>query len=80
MGRQLLEVLGRVSGLGEPEAHRIWERVKANSAKLESCSRHEFEPIEDDRRIRSQRCSKCGGEVGGSEALWYKRGLQHGGG
>jgi len=77
----LRDVLSGVSGLKPKVVDEIWEQVKANSARLDSCpGPHDFLPIEPDKPFIKHRCARCGGEVEGSRARWYKRGLERSGG
>ena len=58
----------------------LWDEVKANRARLEACSRHDFpgpEPVSLGLRYT---CRACGGWADGNSVLWYRRGLSHGGG
>jgi len=71
-----VDVLSKVSGLPRTEILGLLEHVKANSARLASCSRHNFEPAVVGSRKR--KCLACGGEAGALEANWYERGLRHG--
>ena len=63
-----------------PEYQAIWEKVRANAKRLESCpGPHEFKPVDDSSpasRIRRQVCSICGGEVDAVNAIWYRHGLE----
>lgn len=68
--KKLLEEFDRL--LPGIDAKSIWEKVKINHAKLLTCSRHDF--VANERRAV---CSKCGGEVSGSDAHYYKLGLEH---
>lgn len=62
------------------EAQAIWEQVKANGARLDGCAGpHEFQDTTPDKPIgKRYRCSKCTGEVEGSNVRWYEAGLKHG--
>lgn len=61
------------------DGYQIFEEVKANHKKLESCQKHSFNiDLEPDRRVGKRwRCSSCGGEVGIMEKSWYEKGLKH---
>jgi hypothetical protein len=69
------------------DVDEIFQQVKANSAKLDSCALHDFS-IPVDRRTKQVldkpdlfcrwRCSKCLGEVDGIVRRWYRLGLEHG--
>lgn len=54
---------------------KIWEQVKENRRKLDSCKQHDFERRESGVYYY---CKHCGGRVDISGAYWYKRGLEHG--
>jgi hypothetical protein len=55
-------------------ARRIFEQVKDNRRKLESCKYHEFSTVVRPNRLR---CKHCGGEVDLSYKLAYEEGLKH---
>jgi hypothetical protein len=64
----------------------ILAAVRANLARLASCSLHDFHgvpegamPCKDGFVYRDYRCSKCGGKISSSDHRWYVRGLEHGG-
>lgn len=68
------------------DSKQIFERIKANQAKLDSCSKHSFSvPI--DRRTMLPltkpefgcrwRCENCQGEVDGIARVWFNRGVEH---
>lgn len=57
----------------------IWEEVKANTARLNACPRHDFVAEQPGRLGSKWRCSACSGTVDGSAAHWYRQGLTHGG-
>lgn len=62
------------------DSKAVLAEVQANMARLESCALpHDFAPIASDARPMMKRhvCSKCRGEVDGSAAHWYRRGLEH---
>lgn len=70
-----LEVLGKVSGLGTEDTKRIFEECRANQARLEACTRHDFEPVDVDNRFGMYRCRRCGGKLDVLNVSWYNRGL-----
>ena len=54
-------------------------REDLNMKKLDECSGpHDFQPDTSKKPVREEICSKCGGKVDKINALWYKRGLEHG--
>lgn len=70
-----LGVLGELSGLGRDTAMDIFAQVKANSAKLNACPRHDFSPIPPLRQLRQRyRCEHCGGEVDAHAYHWHEQG------
>jgi hypothetical protein len=62
------------------EAKAIWERVKANGAKLDACPKpHDFQDVTPTKPIgKRYRCSKCTGEEDGRYVGGYLDGLKHG--
>lgn len=71
-----LAAVSAAAGITRTEALGLWEEVKANSATLAKCSRHDFpEPQPMQRRIT---CRACGGWADTSAVIWYQRGLAHG--
>jgi hypothetical protein len=62
----------------KPEMKAIWEEVKANHARLDSCpGPHKFPPFRaklNDRYV----CETCNGAIDSVNRIWYERGLQHG--
>lgn len=62
------------------DVKKIFEQVKENHLKLESCSNHNFSiDLEPDKRLGKRwQCSNCMGEVTSSEKHWYETGLKHG--
>lgn len=61
------------------ESKRLWEEVKANSAKLNACRRHrfEYEAVKIGQRIE---CAHCGGKLQLTDAGMYVRGYIAAGG
>jgi len=61
------------------EARALWEQTKANGAKLDGCSGHDFVDITPEKVLRKRyRCSNCTGEADSQAVHWYKLGLAHG--
>jgi len=78
MGKKGLDVLSDVSGLRKEEIVKVFEKVKANSKRLDECEGpHEFEKQGKDIRAK-YRCGKCGGELDNIKYYWYMKGLEHG--
>lgn len=72
------EVLSRVSGLSKDAIRGIWDDVKANSARLQSCARHRFD---GDFQIGKRKvCLVCGGGMSLTDIGNYIRGYEAGGG
>lgn len=59
---------------------KIWEKVKANRALLESCDYHDFSiDVTEERTIdKTWKCSNYGGTVTSTTKHWYEQGLEHG--
>lgn len=55
----------------------ILAEVKANQAKLEGCSKHNFHRIEE-KLFSKFRCANCGGTVDVQAVRWYSLGQKHG--
>jgi hypothetical protein len=69
--------LDRALGLPRAELMAIWEKVKANQARLNACpGPHDFRSIPGNER--RQRCATCGGELDLCNVLYYQEGLKHG--
>lgn len=67
------------------EARAIWDRVQANRERLQSCSRHDFEPVPEWRSYSMlskaiATCRRCGGEMRGNDVATYLRGVAAGSG
>jgi hypothetical protein len=81
MSKTLGKALSEISGIPEAGIKAIWEKVKANHAKLDSCEGpHQFEessrPGSPDGH--KYRCTRCGGELDSINTDWYNQGLKHG--
>lgn len=83
----VLDVLGKVSGIKRPEMDEIIQKVRANSKTLESCTGHNFVGIpgqelgtcKDGATIyRRFRCTNCRGEADSHAVHWYNKGIEHG--
>lgn len=82
----VLDALGSVSGLGRPAVDSILVEVRANLAKLDACSRHEFVGVKETAIGPSKNggwvyrdflCANCGGKVDAHAERWYRIGLEH---
>lgn len=74
-----IEKIEDLTGLKRGEMDKIWQEVKANSAKLESCSLpHEFsvEYRRTGKLVRDWECSKCHGHVDIHAKKWYMQGIK----
>ena len=72
-------VMSEITGLEAAEVGRIWEQVKANNARLESCPYHEFEQSPQTAVLRSLThqkyvCKHCKGEVDHQQYSWHEKG------
>ena len=87
--QQLEEITGQKPGTVD----KIFQQVKANSAKLDSCAGPHVFSVPLERRTKEPvtgtltpaqrfgchwRCSQCGGQVDSITKLWYEKGLKHG--
>lgn len=83
--------ISEVTGLKPSVIDAVFEEVKQNHKKMDTCPHHDFSIVLD--RHSKQRidnptpqqlfgakfqCTRCGGIVDGIERLWYTRGLRHG--
>ena len=74
-----VDKLSKATGLHRANVMELWASVKANSAKLDSCPRHDFVKI-DNLIGGKYRCSRCDGETDSIAVRWYLDGLKHAGG
>lgn len=74
-----LKVLGSMSGLGRSEAKKIWDQVRENQARLDSCPKHSFsgEVAAFGKKLL---CASCGGMLGIVEIGMYIKGYVAAGG
>lgn len=85
-----VETISKVTGMSKPEVDSVFQEVKANQRKLESCIRpHDFS-ICLDRRTKQPidnptpqqhfgakwQCSKCDGIVDSIHKINYNQGLK----
>jgi len=76
--KKLVNLASNLTGMSEEAAHEILRDVKANHKLLDECvGPHDFQRVDGTMPMKF-RCSKCGGTVSASLAMWYKKGLQHG--
>ena len=64
---------------GEDKAREIWEEVKENNRKLNSCPLHDFSiDLKPDRKLgKDWQCTQCGGNISSIDKSWYEKGLEH---
>ena len=73
------ETLSRVSGISQEEMKVIWEGVKENHKKLNSCPSHSFVMTSPENQLKRQFvCSNCLGTIDGIAHDWYQKGFQDG--
>lgn len=72
-----LEKLAQATGIAQPELMSIWDQVKANHARLESCKRHDFGSMDAHKLGAKYTCRACGGTADAVAVSWYRRGLEH---
>lgn len=81
MALKSLDDIGQLVGLKPGEAVAIWEQEKANKAKLDGCTFHQFRFAEHEGLSPIQRTSKrftclhCQGTLQYGSILWYERGV-----
>lgn len=58
----------------------IWNEVKENGKKLDSCTKHDFSiDTEPDKKFgKKYQCPNCGGHIDAIKKMWYEKGLKHG--
>lgn len=61
------------------DSKAIFEQVKENQRKLNSCTLHRFTTDLNPTQpyLKRWRCAFCGGEVDGTTKHWYEKGLEH---
>lgn len=72
-----IDVLAGISGLSKEAVKEIAEEAKANVARLNSCSRHDFQPVGRRAFADDYVCQHCQGKVNSSSFRWYSDGLIH---
>ena len=56
----------------------IWEQVKENKNKLNSCNYHQFDDITPNLKMgKKYKCKNCGGELNSINVSYYNLGLKH---
>lgn len=70
-----VDTISGLTGLPRKDLLDIWEQVKANTARLDACARHEFEAITPARPLKQRyRCIRCQGEVDAHAHHWHEIG------
>jgi hypothetical protein len=72
-----IAVLSQLSGIDKTEIGAMAAQIKANHAKLDSCSYHEFEPtgaVPASIMRQKYQCKNCGGTIDRSAYIWHERG------
>lgn len=73
-----LDKLATATGLKREAMIEIAAQAKANADRLNSCPRHDFEPLPGARTVFSHpdryRCRLCGGEVDRHAYYWHEQG------
>lgn len=68
--------LSGMTGLPENDIQKIWDEVKANLAKLQSCPRHLVDPPGEPKMGIKLTCQVCGGVIGLAAISEYIRGYE----
>jgi hypothetical protein len=57
----------------------VWDRLRANQLKLDSCARHAFtlDLAPDKELAKRWGCAQCGGVVDAAAKTWYEAGARH---
>lgn len=60
--------------------NELWCSVQENLRKLDACEGpHDlFDQSPKKKFAKVWQCTKCGGNISGTNAIWYKKGLAHG--
>lgn len=70
-----VDTISKFSGLPREDLLAIWNDVKGNHARLNSCAYHEFELLEGGQLLkRKYRCKHCAGVVDGFAYHWHEEG------
>ena len=85
-----IQDLGEKLGMKREVTNQILADIKANSAKLDACPRHDFsiciprhtkQPVASPTPLQmfgaKWRCKHCGGDVDSQSKRWYELGLKH---
>lgn len=79
MGKNVLEVIEQISGLGKKTTAEILEQIMENFRKLESCDNHLFsiDTTPNKKFNKRWQCINCKGEVDTIAKSWYDKGREH---
>ena len=82
MKHNLTDMLSKISGVKEEETKKIFEEVKKNQKRLNSCSCHNFGEIDIDSIYKNERykCNICGGKMNFHDIHMYMLGYVAAGG
>jgi len=73
------EYLSKIIGLEVSEVNKLYENVKKNHHRLDSCIGHVFTLVNpQDKWHRRYKCTVCGGVIDSFAYGWYTKGLEHG--
>jgi len=73
-----LKTLEAVTGIDRARMTTLWEEVKENGRKLNSCARHDFAKIEPIVTMNQKyQCIHCLGTIDGIAHSWYSKGRAH---
>lgn len=73
-----LNRLSELTRVPRDEIRAIWERVKANRKRLESCDGpHDFSRRYKRGASTRYQCIKCKGNVDHNQKIWYELGIAH---
>lgn len=76
----LFEQMEKITGISQETQKQIFENVRINHKRLESCEHHDFLieiPCEHSKYRSKYQCTHCKGIVDSQEKHWYELGLLH---
>lgn len=68
----VLNELSEISGLPKKDAENIWEEIKENKKKLNSCKKHQFGKVKTKPLCEPVPCRNCGGFMNKIDILSYQ--------
>jgi DNA-directed RNA polymerase subunit M/transcription elongation factor TFIIS len=73
-----MDVLPQVSDISKDGMKKIWDNVKENHKKLDSCNLHDFSiDLNPEKKIGKRwQCQKCSGKVDAAVKEWYESGVR----